>query len=99
MNSTKQQLATVIQDMEVVQKYLDNHVKIHIPVEDVKKVFSNLANILKQRDAHEVRAVLQSIISKVIVDEQKQLKDIELKIDTQRILLHAQEEDIQYKIN
>lgn len=94
INSVKQELAVVTQEIDVIQNYLNDHVKPQIAVEEVKKVFSNLANILKQRNAHEVRVVLQTIIGRIIVDEQKQLKNIELKIDAQKILLHAQEEAI-----
>lgn len=99
LNSIKQDLLQMNQDREVTQNYLNDHMKPQISLGEVQKVFSSLANILKQGNTQDVKGVLQAIISQITVDEQRKLKDIEFKIDKQRLLLEVQEEDIKCKIN
>lgn len=99
INEVKQELVMIIQEMEDVQQHLNEHIKPQIPIEEIKKVFKNLKAIFKQRNAHEVRTILQTIISKITLDEQRMLQDIEFKIDKHKILVSVQEEEIPCKVN
>ncbi len=69
LNSIKQDLLQMNQNREVVHNYLNDHMKPQIPLGEVQKVFSSLANILKQGNTQDVKGILQAIISQITVDE------------------------------
>lgn len=75
-----------------VQNYLKEHTKPQIPVAVIQDAFKDISKLISKGSSEDMQELLQLIISKITVDESKNLKDIDLKISNQKITMQAQEE-------
>jgi len=91
VNEIKEQISIIEQTEQELQHYLSDNTKSTVSLEDIKEVFQNLIEILKEQEPKQIKQLLSYIINEVTVDEKKHLKYIEFKIKGQKFYLDEEE--------
>ncbi len=76
-----------------IQEYLEEHTKNQISIDLVKDTLSKVTSIIFDEEAEGSKEILQLLISKIRIDEDRNLQEVELKISDKKIQISAKEEE------
>ncbi len=91
INDVKKQLIEMEQTERILRQCLKDNAKSTISIEEIKEVFQELIQVLKDQEPKKLKELLAYIINEVTVDEEKHLKAVEFKIKGQKFYLDTEE--------
>lgn len=90
INEIKEQAIVIEKNEQELQHYLSDNTKSTVSLQDIKEVFRNLIELLREQEPKQIKQLLSYIINEVTVDEEKHLKNIEFKIKGQKFCLDTE---------
>lgn len=84
-----------LQRQDLLNQISDKQATKEIPVDKVKKILENFGNVLKLSTREQKKLLLNLIVDKIIVDQNRKINNIELRFDTsiQKSLLKEDSSD------